>query len=149
MVTITSTTGLASRRSVRMWIEFRPYIGHGFARRRCNDSRFLTWVKLLDKAQRIWGRCHDFKFLRFSPIFGEKIGVFLKHQCYDQIFAKLSSVLSQKRQYCCQIFWRKYLKNHNIGPWMLLGSGLPDVSWYNVPKREKIYQITTKYTKCP
>jgi hypothetical protein len=30
------------------------------------------------------GRCYDHKFLRFSPIFGEKIGVFLKNQCYDK-----------------------------------------------------------------
>jgi hypothetical protein len=28
-------------------------------------------------------------------------------------------------------------------------SGLPDFSWYSIPKREKIYRITTKYTKCP
>jgi hypothetical protein len=27
----------------------------------------------------------------FRPIFGEKIGVFLKNQCRDQIFAKTSS----------------------------------------------------------
>jgi protoporphyrinogen oxidase len=26
-------------------------------------------------------------------------------------------------------------------------SGLPDFSWYNIPKWEKIYQITIKYTK--
>jgi hypothetical protein len=26
---------------------------------------------------------------------------------------------------------------------------LPDFSWYNVPKRGKIYQITIKYTKWP
>jgi hypothetical protein len=26
-------------------------------------------------------------------------------------------------------------------------AGLPDFSWYNIPKRVKIYQITTKYTK--
>jgi hypothetical protein len=29
----------------------------------------------------------DHNFLRFSTIFGEKIGVFLKNQRYDQIFA--------------------------------------------------------------
>jgi hypothetical protein len=29
------------------------------------------------------GRCYDHNFLRFSTIFGEKIGVFLKNQCYD------------------------------------------------------------------
>jgi hypothetical protein len=27
--------------------------------------------------------------------------------------------------------------------------GLPDFSWYNIPKRGKIYQIATKYTKWP
>jgi hypothetical protein len=29
------------------------------------------------------------------------------------------------------------------------GTGLPDFSWYKLPKRGKIYQITTNYTKCP
>jgi hypothetical protein len=33
-----------------------------------------------------WGRCYDHNFLRFSTILGEKIGVFLKNQCYDQFF---------------------------------------------------------------
>jgi hypothetical protein len=32
-------------------------------------------------------------------IFGEKMGVFLKNQCYDQNFAQFSFVLSQKRQF--------------------------------------------------
>jgi hypothetical protein len=32
-------------------------------------------------------RCYDHNFLRFLTIFGEKIGVFLKNQCYDQNFA--------------------------------------------------------------
>jgi hypothetical protein len=31
-------------------------------------------------------RCYDHNFQRFSTIFGEKIGVFLKNQCYDQNF---------------------------------------------------------------
>jgi hypothetical protein len=35
----------------------------------------------------IRGRCYDHNFLRFLTIFGEKIGVFLKNQCYDQNFA--------------------------------------------------------------
>jgi hypothetical protein len=26
-------------------------------------------------------------------------------------------------------------------------SGLPDFSWYNIPEREKIYQMTINYTK--
>jgi hypothetical protein len=37
-----------------------------------------------------WDRCYDHNFLRFLTIFGEKIGVFLKNQCYDQIFKKLA-----------------------------------------------------------
>jgi hypothetical protein len=28
-------------------------------------------------------------------------------------------------------------------------SGLPDFSWYKIPKRGKIYQMTTKYIKWP
>jgi hypothetical protein len=27
--------------------------------------------------------------------------------------------------------------------------GLPDFSWYNIPKRGKMYQITIKYIKWP
>jgi hypothetical protein len=27
--------------------------------------------------------------------------------------------------------------------------GLPDLSWFNIPKREKMHQITIKYTKLP
>jgi hypothetical protein len=44
---------------------------------------------------------------------GEKNGDFLKNQCCDPIFALFSFVLSQ---FFRQIFRRKYLKNHNIGP---------------------------------
>jgi hypothetical protein len=37
-------------------------------------------------------------------IFGEKIGVYLKNQCYDQIFEKFSFVLSQKHQFFRRFF---------------------------------------------
>jgi hypothetical protein len=33
-------------------------------------------------------RCYDYSFQRFSPIFGEKIGVFLENQCYDHFVNK-------------------------------------------------------------
>jgi hypothetical protein len=33
---------------------------------------------------------YDHNFRRFWPIFGDKIGVFLKKHCYDQIFARTS-----------------------------------------------------------
>jgi hypothetical protein len=36
---------------------------------------------------------------QFSAIFGEKIGVFLRNQCYDNFISKFSFVLSQKRQF--------------------------------------------------
>jgi hypothetical protein len=37
-----------------------------------------------------WGQCYDHNFMRFLPIFDEKIYVFLKTQCYDQKFAYLA-----------------------------------------------------------
>jgi hypothetical protein len=46
-------------------------------------------------------------FCDFLTIFCEKIGVFLKDQCYDQNFAYFSFVLSQKRQLFRRIFRRK------------------------------------------
>jgi hypothetical protein len=70
---------------------------------------------------------------QFSAIFDDfrqKIGGFFKNQCYDQNFALFSFILSQKRQYFCWIFRRKYLKNHNVGPWSC-------PSWLN-KKRELI-----------
>jgi hypothetical protein len=36
------------------------------------------------------GRCYDHNFPRISIIFGEKNGVFLKNQCYDQFFQNLA-----------------------------------------------------------
>jgi hypothetical protein len=51
-----------------------------------------------------WGRGYDHDFLRFSTIFGEKIGVFLKNQCHDKNFAKFGFVLRQKRQFFADFF---------------------------------------------
>jgi hypothetical protein len=31
----------------------------------------------------------------------------------------------------------------------LFRAGMPDFSWYDIPKRIKIFKITTKYTKPP
>jgi hypothetical protein len=44
------------------------------------------------------------------PTFGEKIGVFLKIQCYDKKFAQFSFVLSQKRHFFRKIFGENILK---------------------------------------
>jgi hypothetical protein len=60
------------------------------------------------------GRCYDHNFLRFLPIFCEKIGVFSKTNVMINFLHNLHSfVLSKKHQFFCQIFRRKY---HNTGP---------------------------------
>jgi hypothetical protein len=55
-------------------------------------------------------------FCDFCQFFGEKMGVFLKNQSYDQNFAYFSFVLSQNTPIFCLIFQQKYLKNHKIVP---------------------------------
>jgi hypothetical protein len=52
------------------------------ARRSLKNNNMHIWM-----IRPIWDRCYDHNFLRFSTIFGEKIGVFRKNQCYDQNFA--------------------------------------------------------------
>jgi hypothetical protein len=34
-----------------------------------------------------------------------------------------------------------------LGECFETGSGLPDFSWYMIPKKEKMYQMNRKYTK--
>jgi hypothetical protein len=55
--------------------------------------------RLLHRDKLTRGRCYNHNFLWFLPIFGGKIGVFLKNQCYDTIFTQYSLVLSKKRQF--------------------------------------------------
>jgi hypothetical protein len=38
----------------------------------------------------IWGRCYDHNFLRFSPIFGEKLAPFSKHNVMISFFHNLA-----------------------------------------------------------
>jgi hypothetical protein len=64
----------------------------------------------------IWDRCYDHNFLRFLPIFSEKIGVFLKNQCYDHFLCKITFCASQKRRFYSPNFSANK-KNHNIDPW--------------------------------
>jgi hypothetical protein len=66
---------------------------------------FQSWVFLSQSG----GRCCDHNFPRFSIIFGDNYGVFLKNQYYDPIFASFNFVLSQKRQFFT-IVWRRYFK---------------------------------------
>jgi hypothetical protein len=62
------------------------------------------------------GRCCAHYFMRFFPIFGEKIVVFLKYQWYDQLFQNSALFWVKKRRFFRKIFRRKYFKNQNIGP---------------------------------
>jgi hypothetical protein len=66
-----------------------------------------------------FGKKSPSTFFQISAIFEKfrrKNWRFLKNQCYDQLFAYFSFVLSQKRQFFRRSFRRKYLKNHKIGP---------------------------------
>jgi hypothetical protein len=94
----------------------------------CNDEKTIGRLQVFFRAARMstisfdngdrvtrLDRCYDHNFLHFFQ-FSAKNGVFLKNQCYDQIFKQFSFVLSQKRRFFCKSFRLKYLKNHNIGP---------------------------------
>jgi hypothetical protein len=64
-----------------------------------NAVRRYFWSKIVGGIFHIpesWGRCYDHNFLRFFPIFGQKIAVLFKNQCYDQNFAYFSFVLKSK-----------------------------------------------------
>jgi hypothetical protein len=65
----------------------------------------------------LWSHCSAIfaNFRIFSPIFRGKSGVFLKNQCYGQFFQN-SALFWVKNVIFSPIFWRKYLKNHKIGP---------------------------------
>jgi muramoyltetrapeptide carboxypeptidase LdcA involved in peptidoglycan recycling len=56
-------------------------------------------------------------FCDFSSFSAKKLAFFSKTNVMITIFGKTSSSLSKKRQFFRKNFWRKYLKNHNIGPW--------------------------------
>jgi hypothetical protein len=48
------------------------------------------------------------------------------------------------RNLFCKTLTTMFVSSRKSGP------GLPDFSWYNIPKREKYtYQMTTKYTNWP
>jgi hypothetical protein len=49
------------------------------------------------------------------PIFCEKIGVFLKKQCYDQIFLKFALFCVKNANFFVEFFGKNIFKNHNIG----------------------------------
>jgi hypothetical protein len=96
-----------------------------------------------------WGRCYDHNFLRFSTIFGEKIGAFLKNQCYDQLFSKFRFVLSQKTPIFSLIFSAKiFLKILTSVPGVLdpkgSTSGRPDFRFRRLHFRPPIQAVAAQ-----
>jgi hypothetical protein len=59
--------------------------------------------------------------------------VFLKNQCYDQIFAKSSNSLSKKHQYFCKKIGEKFLK---------IITSVPDIISLKDKKYQPIYWLT-------
>jgi hypothetical protein len=53
-----------------------------------------------------WGRCYDHNFMRFLPIFGKKIGVFLKNQSMIQFLHNLALFLAKTANF----FGKKFAK---------------------------------------
>jgi hypothetical protein len=56
------------------------------------------------------GRCYDHNFERFLPIFGEKIGIFLKNHRCDHIFAKVAAVCAKNAKIFAKIFGENIFK---------------------------------------
>jgi hypothetical protein len=76
---------------------------------RCYDHNFQRFLPIFGEKIGVFlkKQSYDHNFQRFLPIFGEKIGVFLKNQSYDQLFSKFSFVLSQKTPIFSQNFSAK------------------------------------------
>jgi hypothetical protein len=78
-------------------------------------------IFLVNQGSMLWSQ--------FSAIFANfrrKNWRFSQKAMLWSIFSKFSFVLSQKRQYFRRFFWRKYFKNHNIGP---RSRGVVSISW--------------------
>jgi hypothetical protein len=57
------------------------------------EENMFGSTSLTERGNETWERCYDHNFMRFLPIFSDKIGVFLKNQCHDNFFsAKLPFV---------------------------------------------------------
>jgi hypothetical protein len=90
------------------------------------------------------GRCYDHNFLRFLPIFGEKMAFFSKTNGMIKILHNLALSWVKNANFL-QLFLAKYFKNHNIGPRSTLPiwtrwsrttrRACPDASWTWVSQR--------------
>jgi hypothetical protein len=78
----------------------------------------MPWEHLTRPTTR--GRCYDHNFLRFFPIFCEKLAFFSKTNVMINFFSYNLTLLWVKNANFFAIFFRrKYFKNHNIGPWFV------------------------------
>jgi hypothetical protein len=77
-------------------------------------STRLTGSKAFINLDLIRGRCNDYSFQRFFPIFGENIGVFLENQCSDPFCCihKVAVFWVKNTIFFAKCFPRKYYKNH-------------------------------------
>jgi hypothetical protein len=92
------------------------YLKYKFLQRKKTLQKSLS--KITRKKNRpIRGRCYDHNFLRFLPIFCEKLAFFSKTNVNVTIFAETSSSWSKNANFFAKFFGENILKNHNIGPW--------------------------------
>jgi hypothetical protein len=56
------------------------------------------------------GRCYDHNFLRFSPIFGETIGVFIKNRWMIKFLQKLAVVKEKNANFFAKCFGENIFK---------------------------------------
>jgi hypothetical protein len=65
--------------------------------------------------------CFDHNFLQFSKFLAKKLALFSKTNVMIN-FLRTLALFRVKNTYFVAIFWRKYCKDNNIGPWKLSSS---------------------------
>jgi hypothetical protein len=73
-------------------------------------------ISRFKKSAKNRGRCYDHNFRRFLTIFGKKLAFFLKTNVMIKILHNLALFWVKNANFFRRFFWRKYLKNHSIGP---------------------------------
>jgi hypothetical protein len=95
------------------WIaeQGQPEIVNGSSGKTINEN-----TSRLSKRSRQWigGRCYDHNFLRFLPIFDEKMAFFSKSNVMIKNWHNIALFVVKNANFVA-FFWRKYFKNHNIG----------------------------------
>jgi hypothetical protein len=89
---------------VARWFLFKPKIPNLGKFWRALDWKTVSGFGIMYQ-EKSGNPGYGHNFLRFSPIFCEKMAFFFKNKCYDPIFAEFFSVLNKK----CQLFRRFFL----------------------------------------